>query len=124
MGLALSTPLIYLSILIIAVCGIIYELMIGAVSSYLWGDSVLYFSITIGLYMSALGLGAFVSKFVRTALFDFFVAAEILIGLLGGGAAMFLFWSYASGDWYELALVGVTVGIGMLVGIEIPLLIR
>ncbi|MEZ0367465.1 MAG: polyamine aminopropyltransferase, partial [Candidatus Sericytochromatia bacterium] len=47
-----------------------------------------------------------------------------LIGLLGGGAAMFLFWSYASGDWYELALVGVTVGIGMLVGIEIPLLIR
>ena len=120
----LSQPLVFFSILIIAVCGIIYELLIAAVSSYLWGDSVLYFSITIGLYMSALGLGAFVSKFFRQALFDLFVGSEILIGLIGGCSALLLFWSYASGDWYEYALVTVTVAIGMLVGIEIPLLIR
>jgi spermidine synthase len=123
-GLSLSAPLVYLSILVIAVCGIIYELIIGAVSAYLWGDSVLYFSVTIGLYMSAMGLGAFLSKFVRERLFDVFVASEILIGLIGGCSALFLFWIYSLSDWYEIALVGVTVLIGMLVGIEIPLLIR
>ncbi len=124
MNQGLSAPLVYLSILVIAVCGIIYELIIGAVSAYLWGDSVLYFSITIGLYMSAMGLGAFVSKFVRARLFDVFVASEILVGLLGGVSALFLFWIYSVSDWYELALIAVTVGIGMLVGLEIPLLIR
>lgn len=119
-----STPLLYLSILVIAVCGIVYELIIGAVSSYLWGDSVFYFSVTIGLYMSAMGLGAFVSKFIRSYLFDAFVLSEILIGLAGGGSSLFLFWAYTAGDWYEVAMVGVTLLIGSLVGIEIPLLIR
>lgn len=124
MNQGLSAPLVYLSILVIAVCGIIYELIIGAVSAYLWGDSVLYFSVTIGLYMSAMGLGAFVSKYVRHRLFDVFVASEVLVGLIGGLSALFLFWIYSLSDWYELALIGVTVLIGMLVGLEIPLLIR
>jgi len=123
-GLSISTPLLYLSILVVAVCGIIYELIIGAVSSYLWGDSVFYFSVTIGLYMSAMGLGAFASKFVKNHLFDAFVLSELLIGLIGGVSALFLFWSYTLGDSYEYAMVAVTLLIGALVGIEIPLLIR
>lgn len=124
MGLAFSRPVVYLSILIIAVCGIIYELIIGAVSSYLWGDSIYYFSVTIGLYMSAMGLGAFLSKFLLHRLFDWFVASEILVGFIGGSSALFLFWAYSSSDYYEYAFVGITVLIGMLVGLEIPLLIR
>lgn len=120
----LSSRLVYLSILVIAVCGIIYELIIGAVSSYLWGDSIYYFSVTIGLYMSAMGLGAFVSRFARGKLFDWFVASEIAIGLLGGISAVFLFWCYAETEFYEYAFVLITILIGMLVGIEIPLLIR
>lgn len=125
MGLSpLSTSLLYLSILIIAVCGIVYELIIGAVSSYLWGDSVFYFSVTIGLYMSAMGLGAFVSKFIKKSLFDVFVFSEILIGGVGGCSALFLFWTHTVGDWYEVSMVAVTLLIGALVGIEIPLLIR
>lgn len=124
MGISLSSRLVYLSILIIAVCGIIYELIIGAVSSYLWGDSIYYFSITIGLYMSAMGLGAFLSRFAQDKLFDWFVASEIAIAFWGGISATFLFWSYAETEWYEYALVFITVLIGALVGIEIPLLIR
>jgi spermidine synthase len=123
-GLSISSPLLYLSILVIAVCGIIYELIIGAVSSYLWGDSVFYFSVTIGLYMSAMGLGAFASKFIRSSLFDAFVLSELLIGLVGGGSALFLFWTYTLGDSYEYGMVLVTLLIGALVGIEIPILIR
>lgn len=124
MGINLSSRLVYFSILVIAVCGIIYELIIGAVSSYLWGDSIYYFSVTIGLYMSAMGLGAFVSRFAKDKLFDWFVASEIAIGFWGGISATFLFWSYAETDGYEYVLVFITVLIGMLVGIEIPLLIR
>lgn len=124
MDLRLSKPLIYLSILIISICGIIYELIIAAVSSYLWGDSVFYFSVTIGLYMSAMGLGAFVSKYLKQHLFDWFLASELLIGFLGGFSALFLFWLYSGTDLYEYGFVLVTVCIGTLVGLEIPLLIR
>ncbi|RWX45448.1 hypothetical protein H206_00898 [Candidatus Electrothrix aarhusensis] len=46
------------SVLVVALCGIVYELLIATVSAYLLGDSVRQFSITIGLFMAAMGLGA------------------------------------------------------------------
>lgn len=124
MPAVLSSGLLYLSILVIAVCGIIYELLIGAVSSYLWGDSVFYFSVTIGLYMSAMGLGAFLSKYIQEHLFDWFVLTELIIALVGGVSALLLFWIYASSDFYEYGMVFITVVIGTMVGMEIPLLVR
>lgn len=74
--------------------------------------------------MSAMGLGAFVSKYLHRQLFDWFVGSEILVGLVGGSSALLLFWTYAVTDYYEYAFVAVTVLIGVLVGLEIPLLIR
>lgn len=41
---------------VISGCSMVYELLISSVSSYLLGDSILQFSITIGLYMCAMGL--------------------------------------------------------------------
>ncbi len=71
-----------------------------------------------------MGLGAFISKFIKTHLFDWFVGSEILIGLIGGSSALCLFWFYADTEVYEYGFVLITVLIGMLVGVEIPLLIR
>ena len=44
------------SVLVVALCGIVYELLIATVSSYLLGDSVRQFSVTIGLFMAAMEL--------------------------------------------------------------------
>jgi spermidine synthase len=52
------TPLLFLNILVIAACGLVYELLAGTVASYVLGDSVTQFSLIIGLYLSALGIGA------------------------------------------------------------------
>ncbi|MFR2694448.1 MAG: hypothetical protein ACLTBV_31490 [Enterocloster bolteae] len=68
---------------IISGCSIIYELLISSVSSYLLGDSIAQFSITIGLYMCAMGMGSYLSKYVRTELFDWFVFVEIGVGIPG-----------------------------------------
>ena len=57
--------LLLFTTLIISGCSICYELIISAVSSYLIGDSTLQYSITIGLYMSAMGLGSFISKYIK-----------------------------------------------------------
>ena len=45
--------LLFISILLIAACGLIYELIAGAVASYLVGDSVFQFSTVIGSYLFA-----------------------------------------------------------------------
>ena len=54
-----------LTTLIISGCSMCYELIIGAVSSYLLGNSTMQYSITIGLYMAALGLGSYISKYFK-----------------------------------------------------------
>src|SRR5512144_1516474 len=84
-------PLLF-SILVIAACAIIYELMIGAVSSYLLGDSVYQFSVTIGLFLTAMGVGSFLSRRLEGDLLTAFVNIELMIGVIGGFAVPLLFY--------------------------------
>lgn len=116
---------LYLSVGIIAVCGIVYELIIGAASSYLLGDSVWQFSVTIGLFLSAMGLGSWLSQLVTKRLFATFIATELAIALVGGTSALLLFFGYtAAPDAYSVLQYGLTLAIGAMVGLEIPLLLR
>ncbi|KMT23261.1 polyamine aminopropyltransferase [Clostridium cylindrosporum] len=116
--------LLMLTTLIISGCSIIYEVLISAVSSFLVGDSIKQFSITIGLYMSAMGLGSYLSKHIKRRLFDWFVSVEIGVGILGGISTLVLFLSNIYIESYELIMYIEIILIGTLVGLEIPLLTR
>ena len=83
--------LLMLTTLIISGCSMCYELIISAVSSYLLGNSTLQYSVTIGLYMASLGLGAYISKFFNKNLFNVFVTIELGIGVIGGISSLILF---------------------------------
>ena len=109
---------------IISGCSIIYELLISSVSSYLLGDSIAQFSITIGLYMCAMGLGSYLSKYVKKELFDWFIFVEIGVGILGGTSSLILFMANIYLQSYELVMYLEIILIGVLVGLEIPLLTR
>ena len=113
-----------LTTLIISGCSICYELIISAVSSYLVGDSTLQYSITIGLYMSAMGLGSYLSKYVKKDLFNWFVCVEIGVGLTGGFSSLILFLSNLYLNSYQLVMYIEIIVIGTFVGVEIPLLTR
>ena len=119
-----SAKLLMLTTLIISGCSIIYEVLISSVSSYLVGDSIKQCSITIGLYMSAMGLGSYLSKYIKKNLFDFFVSVEIGVGIFGGLSALTLFMSYVKIENYNLVMYIQIILIGILVGLEIPLLTR
>jgi spermidine synthase len=112
------------STFVIAICGLIYELLAGTLSSYLLGDSIYQFSLVIGLFMSSMGLGAWLSRFFEKKLPDTFVKLQLLIGLLGGFTAPVLFFSFAVIDNYTPLLFLTTMLLGAMLGIEIPLIIR
>src|SRR5215470_4001153 len=89
------TPIIFLNVLIVATCGLIYELLAGTLASYVLGDSITQFSLIIGIYLSALGVGAWLSKFVDTGLARRFIEVELGVAILGGASAPLLFLSFA-----------------------------
>ncbi len=116
--------ILLVSVLVVATCGLVYELLAGTLASYLLGDSVTQFSTVIGTYLFAMGVGSYLSRHVRSNEMGVFVRVEILIAALGGWSAAGLFLLFPVVEDFRVALYGLVVAIGVLVGLEIPLLIR
>ena len=111
------------SLLLIALCGIVYELNIGTISSYLLGNSVYQFSITIGLFMFSMGIGSFATKRLNDNFVENFIAVEIAIAVIGGLSGIILFTVFPFARiFYELTMYAIIFVIGCLVGMEIPIL--
>jgi spermidine synthase len=118
------TPVLFLNVLIIATCGLVYELLAGTLASYVLGDSVTQFSFIIGIYLFALGVGAWLSRFIETGLARKFIEVELGVALLGGASAPLLFLSFGRLSYFPVVLYGLVFAIGVLVGLELPLLMR
>src|SRR5918998_3299324 len=118
------TPILFLNVLIIATCGLVYELLAGTLASYVLGDSVTQFSLIIGIYLFAMGVGSWLSRFVDKELARRFIDVELAVAVLGGASAPLLFLSFANLSYFHVILYGVVFLIGTLVGLEIPLLMR
>jgi len=108
---ALDAKLLLLTALIIAVCGLVYELLAGTLASYLLGDSVMQFSTVIGLYLSAMGLGSWLSGKLETQVARRFVEVELGVALLGGLSAPALFLAFAHLSFFRLVLYGLVAGV-------------
>lgn len=116
--------LLLVSVFVIATCGLIYELIAGTLASYLLGDSITQFSTIIGCYLFAMGIGSWLSRYITKNLLGFFIQVEILVGLIGGGSAALLFTLFEHVYSFRLLLYFVVAVIGILVGVEIPILLR
>ncbi|MDX1519059.1 MAG: polyamine aminopropyltransferase [Gammaproteobacteria bacterium] len=112
------------STLIIAVCGLVYELLAGTLSSYLLGDSIYQFSIVIGVFMASMGLGSYLTRYLADSLQDVFVLTQTTLGVIGGFSTLFLYFTFVYLDNYSPFLLLVSVIIGILIGLEIPIIIR
>ncbi len=122
----MNKKLLIFSVFIVASCGLAYELIIGALSSYLLGDSILQFSTIIGTYLFSMGVGAGISKFIKDEdLIDNFINIEIAIGFIGGISAILLVLIFSFMPLsFRVSLYGLVFWIGVLVGMEIPIVMR
>lgn len=113
--------------LVVATCGLVYELLAGTVASWVLGDTVGQFAIVIGLYLGAMGLGSWLSDRVGGEASDVstrFVWVELALALAGGLSVPLLFVVFERAALFRAALYGSVLLIGALVGMEIPLLLR
>jgi spermidine synthase len=117
-------PALLAAVLLIATCGLVYELVAGALASYLLGDSVTQFSTVIGAYLFAMGIGSWLSRYIVRSLVRQFVVVQILIALVGGLSSTVLFLAFGWTDVFRPILYALVIIVGTLVGLEIPLLMR
>lgn len=115
-----------IAVFIAGLCSIVYELLISTTSAYFLGDSVKQFSLTIGVYMAAMGAGSYLSKYLERQLLAWFVFIELALGFAGGISVPVLYLAfYDLEPWrYQVLVLSLISVIGVLTGFEIPLLAR
>jgi spermidine synthase len=116
--------LLLASVFAVATAGLVYELVSATMASYLLGDSVTQWSLVIGVYLTAMGLGSWLSKGIERDLYGRFVAIQLGVALVGGCSAALLFLGFAQLSTVRPLLFGILALVGTMVGLEIPLLLR
>ncbi|MBT7861019.1 MAG: polyamine aminopropyltransferase [Gemmatimonadetes bacterium] len=119
-----KTAMLLAAIFSASVCAIVYELLIGSTSAYFLGDSVEQFSVTIGLFLASMGLGAWLSRAVVDHLLERFIALELWLAAIGGSSVPVLYFAYLYTDQFRYCMILLIVAVGALVGLELPLLTR
>ncbi|MFE3627788.1 polyamine aminopropyltransferase [Streptomyces goshikiensis] len=114
--------LVLATVFVCAACGLVYELELLALGSYLIGDSVTQASVVLSVMVFAMGVGSLLAKRLRHRPALGFGAIEAGLALLGGLSAMALYASFAWLGESQPALVAFSFAIGVLIGAEIPLL--
>ena len=115
---------LFISVFLISACGLIYELVAATLASYLVGDSVFQFSTIIGCYLFSMGIGSALSRYIHRGLVHRFIWIELMIGLIGGFSSALLFLAFAYTQSFAFLMYFIVTMIGILVGLEIPLLMR
>ncbi|RYY70397.1 MAG: polyamine aminopropyltransferase [Chitinophagaceae bacterium] len=116
--------ILLIAVFAIATCGLVYELVAGTLASYMLGDSVTQFSTIIGAYLFSMGIGSFLSKYINGNLLAWFIRIELLVGVVGGFSAAILFVLFPLVESFRVVLYAFVSVTGILVGLEIPLLMR
>ncbi|MFC5886239.1 polyamine aminopropyltransferase [Kitasatospora sp. CM 4170] len=113
---------VLLAAFVCAACGLVYELELVALGSYLLGDSVTQTSVVLSVMVFAMGLGSLLAKRFTCRPATAFALVECALALTGGLSVLALYSCWAWIGRYQAAMVGLTCLIGVLIGAEIPLL--
>ncbi len=120
-------------------CGLAAELLLGTLTSYLVGAQALAYGVAVGGFLAAMGLGAYLSGFVarvetgpsagkksdqQAQLINSFFAIEIVLAPLVAFVPLCLFLLFILNGPVWIGLVFSTLLLGILSGMEVPLLTR
>ncbi|GAA3226252.1 polyamine aminopropyltransferase [Oerskovia jenensis] len=119
----MDKPTVFAAALLVAVGGIIYELILGTAASYLFGDSVVAFSVATGLTLFGMGIGSLLATRLASNPGLNFVRNEVGLALLGGSSVLILYAAFSLTEVYWLVFVLLSLALGVGIGIEIPLLV-
>lgn len=112
---------LFAAAILVAIGGIIYELILGAAASYLVGDSILSFSLATGVTLFGMGIGSLLVNYIKLHPATSFATNEIILGLIGGNSVMLMYLGFVFTRSHWLIFAVISLAIGICIGLEIPL---
>lgn len=109
-------------VFVCAACGLVYELALVTLGSYLIGNTATQASIVLSVMVFAMGIGSLAVKPLQRWAMVSFALIELVLALTGGLSVLILYAAFAYLELYTPALIVVAFVLGLLIGGEIPLL--
>ncbi len=106
-------------------CGIILEYIQASLASMILGNSFEQWAMVIGLMLFWMGFGSLIqSRISKPFLIYAFIGVEIGLALAGGFSPTLTYLAYSYTSHYILVLYFFVSFIGIMIGLEIPVIIR
>ncbi len=114
-----------ISIFIAGFSGIVSEYLLSTLASYLLGDTVFQWSITISIMLLAMGTGARLSKEIpESFLIDSLVLNEILLAMFVSFSVYLCYLQAPFSERISFFIYSTCFIVGILIGFEIPICVR
>ncbi len=113
---------VYFASFICAFCGIAYELLLGSYATFLIGASIFQYSLVFSSMMASMGAGSLLSGKIKANPINLIVFTEILLATLAILALPIFYFCFIKDVLPYLVLLFFVISIGILIGMEIPIL--
>ncbi len=104
--------------------GIVAEYVLSTLATYFLGDSVFQWTMIVSIMLFSMGLGSRISKAFENHLLQKFIYVEFILSILSAFAALVAYTAAAYTLYTGLIIYTFSISIGLLIGLEIPLVIR
>ncbi len=118
------SPFLKLALFATGLSGIVAEYILSTLASYFIGDSAVQWSLIVSVMLFSMGLGSRISKYLDGNLLVKFIGVEFALSILVSFSSLVAYTAAGLTDYVGLIIYGMSILIGLLIGLEIPLVIR
>ena len=104
--------------------GIVAEYVLSTLATYFLGNSVLQWTMIVSIMLFSMGLGARFTKMMDGNLLEKFIWIEIVLSILASFVSLITYTIATYTLYTGFAIYSLSIIIGLLIGMEIPLVIR
>jgi spermidine synthase len=104
--------------------GIVAEYTLSTLATYFIGNSIFQWTMIVSLMLFCMGLGSRLSKLITKNLIQNFLILETTLSLIVAFSSVLVYTLASVSEYYGIVIYSLCMLIGLLIGLEIPLVIR
>ena len=104
--------------------GIVAEYVLSTLATYFLGDSVFQWTMIVSIMLFSMGFGSRISRYIHTRLLQKFIYIEFTLSLLTAFVSVITYITSAYYGENTFIIYGLSILVGLLIGMEIPIVMR
>ncbi len=120
----LRSNILKLALFATGLSGIVAEYILSTLATYFLGNSVFQWTMIVSIMLFSMGLGSGISRYIKTNLIQKFIYIEFALSVLVSYSSLIVYSVVAFSVYHGLIIYSLSIIIGILIGMEIPLAVR